>query len=101
MSNGGQRRGRRSRIGKRPLVAFGVSRLRSINRTDSVPDFGALTIFNPVFRAVAVFRDRTAVAFRANRIATGLTERDEMTVPGLPVFDGQDLPEGHFGLDGF
>ena len=100
MSNGGQRRGRRSRIGKRPLVAFGVSRLRSSNRTDSIPDFETLTILTPFFRTVAVFRDGAALAFRPHGIAAGLSERNEVAVPGLPVSDRQDLPERHFRLDG-
>ena len=43
--------------------------------------------------------DRAAGALGVCRIATGLSEADEVAVPGLPVADGQDLAELHLRFD--
>ena len=44
--------------------------------------------------------DRTAVALGAHGITAGLSERDEVAVPRLPVLDRQDLAERHLRLHG-
>ena len=43
--------------------------------------------------------DRAAGALGVRGIATGLSEADEVAVPGLPVADGQDLAELHLRFD--
>ncbi len=43
--------------------------------------------------------DGAAGAFRADGVAAGLAEADEVGVPRLPVADGQDFAQFHFGLD--
>ena len=50
---------------------------------------------------MAIRGDRTAGAFRTDRIAAGLSEGDEMTVPSLPVTYRKNLSKRHFGLDRF
>ena len=48
------------------------------------------------FGTMAEFGDWTALAFWANGRAARLTKRDEMTIPGLPIFNRQNLAQGEF-----